>query len=94
MAQEKPDFNTWGVGQLSHPWRPMRSEHAAGAYTAGLRPAVEELVSNSFDAGAQNVHVILAPDLKADDASVAGGGLRRRGSTRVREYAPKDTGVS
>ena len=142
MAQEKPDFNTWGVGQLSHPWRPMRSEHAAGAYTAGLRPrtplgrrsgtvyrfrgiltmpqpdapngsssdsktadplatigsrqdtidvkishriielfsdglysspnkAVEELVSNSFDAGAQNVHVILAPDLKADDASVA-----------------------
>ena len=19
MAQEKPDFNTWGVGQLSHP---------------------------------------------------------------------------
>ena len=32
--------------------------------------AIEELVSNSFDAGATNVHVILASDLSADDASI------------------------
>jgi hypothetical protein len=33
--------------------------------------AIEELVSNSFDAGANNVHVILSPDLIADDATIA-----------------------
>jgi hypothetical protein len=32
--------------------------------------AVEELVSNSFDAGATNVHVLLAPDLTTDDATI------------------------
>ena len=32
--------------------------------------AVEELVSNSFDADAQNVHVILSPDLMASDAVI------------------------
>src|SRR5437867_1191619 len=32
--------------------------------------AIEELVSNSFDAGANNVHVIIAPDLLADDATI------------------------
>jgi hypothetical protein len=31
--------------------------------------AVEELVSNSFDAGAQNVHIILSPDLRNPDAT-------------------------
>ncbi len=32
--------------------------------------AVEELVSNSFDAGANNVHVILSTDLTKDDSSI------------------------
>src|SRR5436305_695768 len=32
--------------------------------------ALEELVSNAFDAGATHVHVILAPDLQADDATI------------------------
>jgi hypothetical protein len=32
--------------------------------------AVEELVSNSFDADAQNVHVILSPDLTSPDATI------------------------
>ncbi|MCK9399728.1 MAG: ATP-binding protein [Bacteroidales bacterium] len=32
--------------------------------------AVEELISNSFDAGAQNVHIILSPDLKAANATI------------------------
>ncbi len=32
--------------------------------------AVEELVSNSFDAGAQNVHIILSPDLREPNATI------------------------
>jgi len=32
--------------------------------------AVEELVSNSFDAGAENVHIILSPDLRDPNATV------------------------
>ncbi len=32
--------------------------------------AVEELVSNSFDAGAANVHIILSPDLRDPDATI------------------------
>ena len=31
--------------------------------------AVEELISNSFDAGAENVHIILSPDLRDPDAT-------------------------
>jgi len=33
--------------------------------------AIEELISNSFDAGAQNVHVILSPDLRLPNATIA-----------------------
>ena len=33
--------------------------------------AVEELVSNSFDAGACNVHIILSPDLHDPDATIS-----------------------
>lgn len=32
--------------------------------------AIEELVSNSFDAGAQNVHVILSPSLRNPDSTI------------------------
>ncbi len=32
--------------------------------------AIEELVSNSFDAGAKNVHILLAPDLRDPDATI------------------------
>ena len=35
---------------------------------ASPNKAVEELVSNAFDAGATNAHVILSPDRAADDA--------------------------
>lgn len=48
--------------------------------------AIEELVSNSFDAGANNVHILLAPDLRDPDAVIViiddgegmnGDGLKR-----------------
>src|ERR1017187_4775274 len=45
--------------------------------------AIEELVSNSFDAGANNVHIVLSPDLIADDATIAilddGAGMDEKG---------------
>jgi len=45
--------------------------------------AIEELVSNSFDAGANNVHIVLASDLSADDASITviddGAGMDEKG---------------
>lgn len=40
-----------------------------GLYSSSSK-AVEELVSNSFDAGAQNVHVIISPDLRDADATI------------------------
>jgi hypothetical protein len=33
--------------------------------------AVEELVSNAFDAGASNVHIVLSPDRTIEDAFIA-----------------------
>ena len=48
--------------------------------------AVEELVSNSFDAGATRSYVILSPDLSTPDATIAvaddGEGMDRRGLRR------------
>ena len=41
-----------------------------GLYASPTK-AIEELVSNSFDAGATNVHVILSSDPTADDALIA-----------------------
>ena len=41
-----------------------------GLYASPTK-AIEELVSNSFDAGASNVHVILSPDQSAPDALIA-----------------------
>jgi hypothetical protein len=38
---------------------------------ASPNKAIEELVSNAFDAGASNVHVQLSPDLSGDGASIA-----------------------
>lgn len=40
-----------------------------GLYTSPNK-AIEELVSNSFDASAHNVHVILSPDLTQPDATI------------------------
>lgn len=40
-----------------------------GLYSSSNK-AVEELVSNSFDAGAQNVHVIFSSDLRDPDATI------------------------
>lgn len=45
--------------------------------------AVEELVSNSFDAGAQHVHILLSPDLRDQDATIViiddGEGMNNEG---------------
>jgi hypothetical protein len=45
--------------------------------------ALEELVSNAFDAGAQNVHIILSPDLRDADATIVviddGEGMNNEG---------------
>jgi hypothetical protein len=47
--------------------------------------AIEELVSNSFDAGATNVQIILSPDLTVPDATIAviddGVGMDEKGLT-------------
>ena len=40
-----------------------------GLYSSSNK-AVEELVSNSFDAGARNVHIVLSPDLRDPDATI------------------------
>lgn len=37
---------------------------------ASSHKAIEELVANSFDAGAQNVHVLLSPNLHDQDATI------------------------
>jgi hypothetical protein len=37
---------------------------------ASPNKAIEELVSNSFDAGATNVHVLISPDRSTDDATI------------------------
>ena len=41
-----------------------------GLYTSPNK-AIEELVANSFDAGARNVHVLLPPNLHDQDATIA-----------------------
>ena len=52
--------------QISHRIIQLFSE---GLYSSPNK-AIEELVSNSFDAGAENVHVILAPNLSDQDATI------------------------
>ena len=56
-----------------------------GLYTSPNK-AVEELVANSFDAGAQKVHVFLSSNLHAQDATIAvfddGEGMDQKGLKR------------
>jgi len=56
-----------------------------GLYTSPNK-AVEELVANSFDAGAQRVHVLLSSNLHAQDATIAvfddGEGMDQEGLKR------------
>lgn len=78
---DKPVFVHTGTGirkidvRLSYDLVKLFSE---GLYKSPNK-AVEELVSNSFDAGAQRVHVILSQDLQAQGATIAvvddGGGM-------------------
>lgn len=53
-----------------------------GLYSSSNK-AIEELVSNAFDAGATRVHVILSADLQADDATIVviddGEGMDKHG---------------
>jgi Histidine kinase-, DNA gyrase B-, and HSP90-like ATPase len=52
---------------------------------ASPHKAIEELVSNSFDAGATNVHVMLSPDLTDEEATIVvlddGLGMDEKGLT-------------
>ena len=56
-----------------------------GLYTSPNK-AVEELVANSFDAGAQNVYVLLSPNLHEQNASITviddGEGMNQEGLRR------------
>ena len=56
-----------------------------GLYTSPNK-AIEELVANSFDAGAQRVHVLLSSNLHAQDATIAvfddGDGMDQNGLKR------------
>ena len=71
MAND-PDFVSVGTKtgdidvQLSYKIVELFSE---GLYSSPNK-AVEELVSNSFDAGASRVHVLLSPNLHAQDATI------------------------
>ena len=68
-----PDFASAGTKtsyidvQLSYKIVKLFSE---GLY-ASPNKAVEELVANSFDAGASRVHILLSPNLHAQDATIA-----------------------
>jgi hypothetical protein len=65
FASRGQEIDTIDV-RISHRIIQLFSE---GLYSSSNK-AVEELVSNSFDAGAQNVHVILSPDLTDPDATI------------------------
>lgn len=72
-----------------------------GLYTSPNK-AIEELVSNAFDAGALNAHVILSPDLAAKDSTIVviddgtgmdGSGLKRHWIIGVSDKR-KNSGVA
>ena len=65
FASRGQEIDTIDV-RISHRIIQLSSE---GLYSSPHK-AIEELVSNSFDANATNVHVILSPDLTASDAII------------------------
>ena len=87
MANE-PDFASIGTAtddievRLSYRIVELFSE---GLYTSPNK-AVEELVANSFDAGARKVHVLLSPNIHDQDATIAviddGEGMDEEGLKR------------
>src|SRR3954469_6779917 len=72
-TQDQPAFVTAGKHKAMIPV--TISYRIIELFSDGLysspNKAIEELVSNSFDAGASNVHVLLAPDLTTADATIA-----------------------
>lgn len=66
------DFTTIGAQTATIPVRigyRIVELFSDGLYSSPNK-AIEELVSNSFDAGAKNVHVMLSPDRRSNDAMV------------------------
>jgi hypothetical protein len=69
----KPDF--YNLGKEKSEIEVRISYRIIQLFSEGLysspNKAIEELVSNAFDAGATDVHVVLPPDLTADLANIA-----------------------
>ena len=69
---EKPSFAS--VGEATGDIEVRLSYRIVELFSEGLyaspNKAVEELVVNSFDAGAQKVHVLLSPNLHDQDATI------------------------
>jgi len=67
-----PDF--YNIGEEKSEIEVRISYRIIQLFSEGLysspNKAIEELVSNAFDAGATNVHVLLSPDLSANDAVI------------------------
>lgn len=80
-----PEFAT--AGRIESTFPVLISNRIIQLFSEGLyaspNKAVEELVSNSFDAGAANVHVVLSPNLHDPYATIAviddGSGLSKSG---------------
>jgi hypothetical protein len=70
----KPKNNYINVGKATDEVNVEISHRIIQLFSEGLysspNKAVEELVSNAFDANARNVHVVLSPDLHDDDATI------------------------
>ena len=85
MVDSEPDFAA--VGKKTGDIGVLLSYEIVKLFSEGLykspNKAVEELVSNSFDAGAQRAYVVVSPDLRTQDATIAvvddGEGMNRRG---------------
>ena len=67
-----PSFTT--IGRQSGNINVLLSYKIVDLFSEGLysspNKAIEELVANSFDAGAKRVQVILSSDLQAEDATI------------------------
>src|SRR3989442_5494789 len=68
------DKNFYKIGKENSDIEVRISYRIIQLFSEGLysspNKAIEELVSNSFDAGATNVHVILSPDLVSEGAAI------------------------